>query len=66
MQRLTLTLFLFFLFVGYLLLRGAVLETSLRARYSAPGYRLVTLSLHFTQRVSVPHVASPADRAEAE
>jgi heme exporter protein C len=33
--RLTLTLFLFFLFVGYLLLRGAVLETSLRARYSA-------------------------------
>jgi heme exporter protein C len=33
--RLTLTLFLFFLFVGYLLLRGAVLEASLRARYSA-------------------------------
>jgi heme exporter protein C len=33
--RLTLTLFLFFLFVGYLLLRGAVVETSLRARYSA-------------------------------
>jgi heme exporter protein C len=33
--RLTLTLFLFFLFVGYLLWRGAVLETSLRARYSA-------------------------------
>jgi heme exporter protein C len=33
--RLTLTLFLFFLFVGYLLLRGAVLEMSLRARYSA-------------------------------
>jgi heme exporter protein C len=33
--RLTLTLFLFFLFVGYLLLRGAVPETSLRARYSA-------------------------------
>lgn len=33
--RLTLTLFLFFLFVGYLLLRGAVFETSLRARYSA-------------------------------
>jgi heme exporter protein C len=33
--RLTLTLFLFFLFVGYLLLRGAVLERSLRARYSA-------------------------------
>ena len=33
--RLTLTLFLFFLFVGYLLLRGAILETSLRARYSA-------------------------------
>jgi heme exporter protein C len=33
--RLTLTLFLFFLFVGYLLLRGAVLDASLRARYSA-------------------------------
>jgi heme exporter protein C len=33
--RLTLTLFLFFLFVGYLLLRGAVTESSLRARYSA-------------------------------
>ena len=33
--RLTLTLFLFFLFVGYQLLRGAVQETSLRARYSA-------------------------------
>ncbi|HUL01958.1 MAG TPA: cytochrome c biogenesis protein CcsA [Gemmatimonadales bacterium] len=33
--RLTLTLFLFFLFVGYQLLRGAVNETSLRARYSA-------------------------------
>ena len=33
--RLTLTLFLFFLFVGYLLMRGAVTEASLRARYSA-------------------------------
>ncbi len=33
--RLTLTLFLFFLFVGYLLLRGAVLEPGLRAQYSA-------------------------------
>jgi heme exporter protein C len=33
--RLTLTLFLFFLFVGYLLLRSAVLDVSLRARYSA-------------------------------
>jgi len=33
--RLTLTLFLFFLFVGYLLLRGAVAEASLRAHYSA-------------------------------
>lgn len=33
--RLTLTLFLFFLFVGYLLLRGAVQEPGLRARYSA-------------------------------
>ncbi len=33
--RLTLTLFLFFLFVGYQLLRGAVTEQSLRARYSA-------------------------------
>jgi len=33
--RLTLTLFLFFLFMGYLLLRGAVTDTSLRARYSA-------------------------------
>jgi heme exporter protein C len=33
--RLTLTLFLFFLFVGYLLLRGAVQEPGLKARYSA-------------------------------
>src|SRR6266571_4181758 len=33
--RLTLILFLFFLFVGYLLMRGAVTEASLRARYSA-------------------------------
>ena len=33
--RLTLTLFLFFLFIGYLLLRGAVVEPGLRARYSA-------------------------------
>jgi heme exporter protein C len=33
--RLTLTLFLFFLFLGYLLLRGAVTEAGLRARYSA-------------------------------
>lgn len=33
--RLTLTLFLFFLFVGYLLLRSAVTDPGLRARYSA-------------------------------
>ena len=33
--RLTLTLFLFFLFVGYQLLRGAVPEPGARARYSA-------------------------------
>src|SRR2546427_8790776 len=33
--RLTLTLFLFFLFLGYLMLRGAVGEAGLRARYSA-------------------------------
>jgi heme exporter protein C len=33
--RLTLTLFLFLLFLGYLLLRGAVLEPGLKARYSA-------------------------------
>src|SRR5213594_4071318 len=33
--RLTLTLFLFFIFLGYLLLRGAVGEAGLRARYSA-------------------------------
>jgi len=33
--RLTLTLFLFFLFVGYLLLRGVVTDAGLRARYSA-------------------------------
>src|SRR5207247_7122393 len=33
--RLTLTLFLFFLFIGYLLLRGTVVEPGLRARYSA-------------------------------
>ena len=33
--RLALTLFLFFIFLGYLLLRGAVAEAGLRARYSA-------------------------------
>lgn len=33
--RLTLTLFLFFLFLGYLLMRGAITEPGLRARYSA-------------------------------
>ena len=33
--RLTLTLFLFLLFLGYLLLRGAVPDRGLRARYSA-------------------------------
>jgi heme exporter protein C len=33
--RLTLTLFLFFLFVGYLLLRGAVADPGMRARYAA-------------------------------
>jgi heme exporter protein C len=33
--RLTLTLFLWFIFVGYLILRGAVDEPGMRARYSA-------------------------------
>jgi heme exporter protein C len=33
--RLTLTLMMFFMFVGYLVLRGAVSEPGLRARYSA-------------------------------
>jgi heme exporter protein C len=33
--RLTLSLFLFLLFLGYLVLRGAVTEPGLRARYSA-------------------------------
>lgn len=33
--RLTLTLFLWFIFVGYLVLRGAVDDPGLRARYSA-------------------------------
>lgn len=33
--RLTLTLFLFFLFIGYLLLRGAVADQGMRARYAA-------------------------------
>jgi len=33
--RLTLTLMLFFLFIGYLLLRGVVTEPGLRARYAA-------------------------------
>src|SRR3989475_6247046 len=33
--RLTSTLFLFFLYIGYLLLRGAVLDPGVRARYSA-------------------------------
>lgn len=33
--RLTLTLFLFLLFIGYLVMRGAVTDPGLRARYSA-------------------------------
>src|SRR5690242_7558516 len=33
--RLTLTLFLFFLYIGYLLLRGAVADPGLKARFSA-------------------------------
>jgi heme exporter protein C len=33
--RLTLTLMMFFMFLGYLVLRGAVTEPGLRARYSA-------------------------------
>jgi heme exporter protein C len=33
--RLTLTLFMFFLFIGYLLLRGAVTDQGMRARYAA-------------------------------
>lgn len=33
--RLTLTLFLWFIYAGYLVLRGAIVEPSLRARYSA-------------------------------
>ena len=33
--RLTLTLFLFFVFVGYLIMRGAIEDTAMRARYSA-------------------------------
>ena len=33
--RLTSTLFLFFLYIGYLLLRGAVMEAGARARYAA-------------------------------
>lgn len=33
--RLTLTLFLWFIFVGYLILRGAIDESGMRARYSA-------------------------------
>ena len=33
--RLTLTLFLWFIFVGYLVLRGAIEDRALRARYSA-------------------------------
>ena len=33
--RLTLTLFLWFIYAGYIVLRGAILEPSLRARYSA-------------------------------
>lgn len=33
--RLTLTLFMFFLFIGYLLMRGAVTDQGMRARYAA-------------------------------
>ena len=66
--RLTLTLFLWFIVVGYLVLRGAVEERGERARYSAVlGHaRGAAGAVHPPERVSVPHAAPEADRAQAE
>ena len=58
--RLTLTLFLFFLFVGYLALRAAVHDPAERARFSAVVGILghAAGALHSSERLSVPHAAS--------
>jgi heme exporter protein C len=45
--RLTLTLFLWFVYVGYLILRGAIEDPSVRARYSAVLGVLVALLIPF-------------------
>ena len=65
--RLTLTLFLWFVVVGYLVLRGAIEDHAMRAllggaRHPRGGARAV----HPPQRVPVPHAAPDADRAQAE
>ena len=66
--RLTSTLFLWLIILGYLILRQAVEDRAQRARYSRgprdPGG--AADSVHSPQRVSVSHAASAAHRAQAQ
>ena len=66
--RLTLTLFLFFLFVGYLALRAALHDPAragpLQRGRGDPGP--AAGALHSSERLSLPHAAPAADRAQAE
>ena len=66
--RLTLTLFLFFLFVGYLALRAALHDPAERARFSAVVGILGPAAdpFHSSQRISVSHAAPAAHCAEAK
>ena len=66
--RLTLTLFLFFLFIGYLALRAALHDPA-RAGPVQRGGRdpgPAARALHPSERLSLPHAPSPAGRAQAE
>ena len=64
--RLTSTLFLFFLFVGYLTLRRTMFDPAERARYSAVVGILGAMlrAVHPPQRLHVPHHPSAARRAQ--
>ena len=66
--RLTLTLLLVFLFIGYRALRNAVSDPSERARYSAivGRARAGAGAVRAPERVPLPHHPPAADRAQAE
>ena len=66
--RLTLTLFLFFLFVGYLALRAALHDSVGAGPLQRGGRhpRPAAGAVHSSERLSLPHAAPAADRAQAE